>query len=192
MSNPRILITTLRQLIQLPSKQLTTREIARALSLSQGAVWKYGRAVLAAGLTWEEALSLEEVELERRIWAVRRATPTRSVAAPDCAWIHTELKRHKHVTLQLLWEEYHATHGAAVQLVLRAIPALGEAPAALDAPASLRRREVVRRLCGAHGANLRRELRGGVSGGVVCRRVGRERLCVRGSDAHGKVAGLAR
>ena len=111
MSNPRILITTLRQLIQLHSKQLTTREIARALSLSQGAVWKYGRAVLAAGLTWEEALSLEEVELERRIWAVRRATPTRSVAAPDCAWIHTELKRHKHVTLQLLWEEYHATHG---------------------------------------------------------------------------------
>jgi hypothetical protein len=26
-------------------------------------------------------------------------------AAPDCAWIHGELKRHRHVTLQLLWEE---------------------------------------------------------------------------------------
>jgi transposase len=28
-------------------------------------------------------------------------------------WIHAELKRHKHVTLQLLWEEYSAQHGAA-------------------------------------------------------------------------------
>ena len=34
-------------------------------------------------------------------------------AAPDCAWIHGELKRHRHVTLQLLWEEYSAEHGAA-------------------------------------------------------------------------------
>jgi transposase len=111
MSNPRISISTLKQLIQLQSNQLTTREIARALSLSPGAVSKYRRAVLAAALTWEQALGLEEVELERRVWAARRLHPTRSVAAPDCAWIHTELKRHKHVTLQLLWEEYQATHG---------------------------------------------------------------------------------
>lgn len=84
MSNPRISISTLKQLIQLQSNKLTTREIARALSLSQGAVSKYGRAVLAAGLTWEEALSLEEVELERRVWQARRASPTRSIPAPDC------------------------------------------------------------------------------------------------------------
>jgi transposase len=111
MSNPRISIATLKQLIQLQSNRLTTREIARALSLSQGAVSKYGRAVRAAGLTWESALHLEELELERRVWQVRTPAPARSVAVPDCAWIHTELKRHKHVTLQLLWDEYHATHG---------------------------------------------------------------------------------
>jgi transposase len=29
-----------------------------------------------------------------------------ALVAPDCAWIHNELKRHRHVTLQLLWEEY--------------------------------------------------------------------------------------
>jgi hypothetical protein len=33
--------------------------------------------------------------------------------APDCAWIHGELKRHRHVTLQLLWEEYAGRYGAA-------------------------------------------------------------------------------
>ncbi len=32
--------------------------------------------------------------------------------APDCAWIHGELKRHRHVTLQLLWEEYAGRYGA--------------------------------------------------------------------------------
>jgi CelD/BcsL family acetyltransferase involved in cellulose biosynthesis len=34
-------------------------------------------------------------------------------AAPDCALIRGELKRHRHVTLQLLWEKYSAEHGTA-------------------------------------------------------------------------------
>ena len=29
---------------------------------------------------------------------------------PDFSHIHKELQEHKHVTLQLLWEEYTATH----------------------------------------------------------------------------------
>jgi transposase len=111
MTNQRISNATLRQLIQLQLTELTTRETARALNLSQGAISKYRCAVLAAGLTWEEALKLEEVELERRVWEARRMRPPRTLAAPDCAWVHTELKRHKHVTLRLLWEEYQAPHG---------------------------------------------------------------------------------
>jgi len=113
MSNPRISVSQLKQLIQLRSNNLSTRDIARALSLSQGAVSKYCRAVLAACSTWEAALALQETELEGRVYAARRLSPVSSVVAPDCAWIHTELKRHKHVTLQLLWEEYHSNHGRA-------------------------------------------------------------------------------
>ncbi len=82
------------------------------------------------------------MELERRVFGA--ATPAKAAArvAPDCAWIHEELKRHRHVTLQLLWEEYVGQHGAAAlpaQRVLPDLPALGEAPEALDAPAPLRR-----------------------------------------------------
>ena len=113
MPNLRISVSQLKQLIQLHSKQMTTRAIARALSLSQGAVWKYGRAVLASCGTWEAALGLEETELERRVFAARRLRPAPSTTTPDCAWIHTEMKRHKQVTLQLLWEEYHTNHGRA-------------------------------------------------------------------------------
>ena len=87
------------------------REIGRALKLSHGAVSKYRAAIRVAGLTWQEAQNLEDTGLERRIWHARAEPPGREIILPDCAWIHTELKRHKHVTLQLLWDEYHATHG---------------------------------------------------------------------------------
>ena len=113
MPTPRISVSQLKQLIQLRANQLSTRAIASALSLSQGAVSKYGRAVLASCQTWEMALGLEETELERRVFAERRLRPVPTTTAPDCAWIHTEMKRHKHVTLQLLWEEYHGVHGDA-------------------------------------------------------------------------------
>src|SRR6267142_1252287 len=142
MSNPRISVSQLKQLIQLRSNDLSTRDIARALSVSQGAVSKYCRAVLAGCGTWEAALALQETELEGRVYAARRLSPVSSVVAPDCAWIHTELKRHKHVTLQLLWEEYHANHGRAAlrySAFCERVSTVGEAVAALDAPAALRR-----------------------------------------------------
>jgi transposase len=112
MSNPRIPLATLKQIIQFQSSELTTREIARALHLSQGAVSKYRHAVRLAGISAEEAQNLEDAELERRVWQARTARPPRNVMLPDCAWIHTQIKRHKHVTLRLVWEEYRATHGS--------------------------------------------------------------------------------
>jgi transposase len=110
MSNPRISITTLKQLIQYQSSALTNRQIARALQLSPGAVSKYRRAVRAAGIAIEEMQKLDDMELERRVWEARVSRPPRHVVLPDCAWIHTQMKRHKHVTLRLVWEEYRATH----------------------------------------------------------------------------------
>ena len=67
----------------------------------------------ATGIDGSEAKSLSETELGQRVFGP--ALPVRSSAliAPDCAWIHNELKRHRHVTLQLLWEEYAVCYGAA-------------------------------------------------------------------------------
>ena len=112
MSNPRLSIAQVKQIIQLDAGTLTTREVGRALNLSRSVVGKYRSAVRAAGLGWEEAQHLSDADLERRIWQTRPEDAPRTVRWPDCAWIHTELKRHKHVTLQLLWEEYHAANGA--------------------------------------------------------------------------------
>ena len=160
MPNERISMSKLKQLIGLQASNLSVRAMARALGLSVGAVSKYLRAVRACGIErgrGRDALGRASLSggCSDRRW---RASPARSVP-PDCAWIHGELKRHRHVTLQLLWEEYAGAlrrGGLPAQRVLPDLSALGEAAEALDAPAALRRREAVRRLRRPHGADLRR------------------------------------
>jgi hypothetical protein len=99
MPKPRISIAKLKQLIQLESSKLSTREACRALNLSHGAVCKYRSVVREAGLRWEDVQGLDEAQLERRIWLVHPERAPRPAVLPDCASIHTELKRHRHVTL---------------------------------------------------------------------------------------------
>jgi transposase len=113
MPNERISMSKLKQLIGLQASNLSVRALARALGLSIGAVSKYLRAVRAAGVGSSEAESLTEAELERRVFGPAQAMKPGALVAPDCAWIHNELKRHRHVTLQLLWEEYAERYGTA-------------------------------------------------------------------------------
>src|ERR1700730_7933806 len=113
MPNERISMSKLKQLIGLQSSNLSVRALGRALGLSVGAVSKYLRAVRACGIEAAEAETLSEHELERRVFGPLLAAKPATLVAPDCAWIHGELKRHRHVTLQLLWEEYSSRFGAA-------------------------------------------------------------------------------
>src|SRR6202142_1433141 len=113
MPNERISMSKLKQLIGLQASNLSIRALSRALGLSVGAVSKYLRAVRASGLGAADAEVLSEVELEQRVFGATPGLKPGAFVAPDCAWIHGELKRHRHVTLQLLWEEYEGRYGAA-------------------------------------------------------------------------------
>jgi len=113
MPNERISMLKLKQLIGLQASNLSVRALSRAVGLSVGAVSKYLRAVRACGIEAAEAQLLSEVELERRVFGAAPTAKPGALMAPDCAWIHGELKRHRHVTLQLLWEEYAGRYGAA-------------------------------------------------------------------------------
>jgi hypothetical protein len=90
-----------------------TAGCARALGLSLGAVSKYVNALRACGIGAVEAEVLSEAELVQRVFGAATSVKATIRATPDCAWIHGELKRHRHVTLQLLREEYVGQHGAA-------------------------------------------------------------------------------
>ena len=113
MPNERISMSKLKQLIGLQSSNLSVLGLGRALDLSVGAVSKYLRAVRACWIQAPEAETLSEHELERRVFGPLLAAKPAAFVPPNCAWIHGELKRHRHVTLQLLWEEYAGRFGAA-------------------------------------------------------------------------------
>jgi transposase len=112
MPNERISMSKLKQLIALQTSNLSIRALARAIGLSVGAVSKYLQAVRASKLEVAEAETLSEAEVEERVFGPTLPGKPGAFVAPDCAWIHGELKRHRHVTLQLLWEEYSGQHGA--------------------------------------------------------------------------------
>ncbi len=87
---------------------LSHRMIARALGIANSTVSDVSKRLRMAGLTWEKALELPDAELERRLYRdhERRAADPNE---PDWTHVRAELSR-KHVTLQLLWEEYRSGH----------------------------------------------------------------------------------
>jgi biotin operon repressor len=93
-------MSKLKQLIELQSSNLSIRGLSRALGLSVGAVSKYLRAVRACGIEAAEVATLSEAQIEQRVFGLGLLTKPAVFVAPDCAWIHAELKRHRHVTLQ--------------------------------------------------------------------------------------------
>jgi transposase len=102
----------LRELLRLRFELgLSQDQIARSCSISQGAVSKYLKRAEAAGVRWPLPEDWDEARLEealfgyspRRVYETQRPTP-------DFASLHQELQSHRHLTLELLWEEYRQNH----------------------------------------------------------------------------------
>lgn len=87
---------------------LANRQIARSCSVNHSTVADYLYRAKAAGLDrWPLPAALDEAELEARLFPARTTVmlaPSRP--PPDWAAIHDELRSQKHVTLQLVWQEY--------------------------------------------------------------------------------------
>lgn len=108
MPSQRITMRKIREVLRLRLEcDLSLDAIARASSLSKGAVAKYVKAAEQAQLHWSAIAVLDDRALSERL-APPPAQPVMRVSQftpPDYALVHQELKR-KGVTLQLLWEEY--------------------------------------------------------------------------------------
>ena len=84
------------------------QQIAAAAQVSVGVAAKYVAQAKQAGVTWPLPENQDEAALARLLGQAADV-PARlnRYAAPDSVAMHSELKK-KGVTLQLLWEEYHA------------------------------------------------------------------------------------
>ena len=90
---------------------LGQREIARACSISQGAVHSYLKKAAAAGVCWPLPEGWDERRVEQALFGDQRPIErSRERTLPDFAALHQQLQQHRHLTRQLVWEEYRQAH----------------------------------------------------------------------------------
>lgn len=103
----------LREVLRLRYElKLGYQQIGRSCAIGVGTVHKYLKRAEAAGLTWPLPEGWDEARLEAALFppVERPARKDQPRPLPDFAAIHSELRQHKHLTLQLLWEEYRQAH----------------------------------------------------------------------------------
>ena len=86
-------------------------QIARSCSIAQPTVHRYLERAAAVGLTWPLPEDYDDQRLNELLFPSRPAqVPSSRRTAVDFGAVDQQLKSHKHVTLQLLWEEYRQTN----------------------------------------------------------------------------------
>ena len=106
-----------REVLRLRTAGISGNEIARRLNLAPSTVRLTLQRLTTAGLDWPLPAELTDAALEARLFsAVGTKQGHRRRAEPDWAEVHRELKR-KHVTLQILWDEYIERHPDGYQTI---------------------------------------------------------------------------
>ena len=89
---------------------LSTREVAQRVGVAPSTMREMVKRYDASGLEWPPPGEMSDRDLEVRLYGPQGSKPgRRKLPEPDWSAVHRELKR-KHVTLQVLWEEYAAQH----------------------------------------------------------------------------------
>ncbi len=97
----------IKAVLRLAGLGLSQRQIALSCQIGQATVSDYLRLAEQAGLKWPEVADWDEGRLRATLLPAQRPTPAwRKGAEPDFAAMRRELQTHKHLTLQLLWQEY--------------------------------------------------------------------------------------
>jgi transposase len=87
---------------------LSERQIARGSNMKKTTVHTYLQRAKLASITWSDIESLDDEAIGRLLFPSEEAAEGRK-PLPNWEHIQKELRR-KHVTLQLLWEEYRDAH----------------------------------------------------------------------------------
>ena len=104
----------LREVLRLRYElKLGYQQIGRSCAIAVSTVHKYLKRAEAAGVQWPLPDDWDEARVEAELFrktSTRHKPPRASRTLPDFAAMHQQLREHKHLTLQLLWEEYRQTH----------------------------------------------------------------------------------
>ena len=105
MAQRRLSMRKIREILRLKYEaKLTNRQIAQSCNRARSTIATYLERAEKAGLRWPLPDEVDEDKLHDLLFSdTLPFTPTRPL--PDLAYIHKQLRR-RHVTLQLLWEEY--------------------------------------------------------------------------------------
>ena len=99
----------IKEVLRLRAEGRSDREVARSVKAARTTVRRIRRRAEEAGLSWPLPEDLTESGLEALLFPPPTAPGIYPRPAPDCPYIHAELRR-KGVTLHLLWLEYKAVH----------------------------------------------------------------------------------
>jgi len=96
---------------------LGQRAVARSCGMGLSTVHEYLERAAAAGISWPLPEGMDEVELEAKLFGDQsHSTPAvQQRPQPDWKTIHEQLQQHRHLTLQLVWEEYRQTHPEGIR-----------------------------------------------------------------------------
>src|SRR5258706_13097433 len=90
---------------------LWQRAIARACSIRQSPVHDYLNRAAAAGMVWPVGEEWDEQRVEQALFGERQLVKRLpEQVLPDFPALHAQLQQHRHLTLQLAWEEYRQIH----------------------------------------------------------------------------------
>ena len=89
---------------------LQQSQIARSCSIGQATVHRYLQKAAAAGVSWPLPEELNDQRLEELLFPALVGRPSQTTRVlPDFAEVRRQLQAHKHLTLQLVWEESRGT-----------------------------------------------------------------------------------
>jgi transposase len=105
----RLPMRKISEVLRLSKDGLSNREIAQSIGVSPSTVGEYIRRAKSAGLSYPLPPELSEVELQGKLYPIAPLPPSKERPQPDWEYVHREMGK-KHVTLELLWQEFKANN----------------------------------------------------------------------------------
>ncbi len=106
MSQKRLTMRKLKEVLRLHSFGMSQHQIARGCGVSQSTVHEYLSAAQAAGVKWPLPADWGDQQVEQALFPQRHGPAVwRKHTEPDWPRIHHDLQTAKNLTLQLVWQE---------------------------------------------------------------------------------------